>query len=365
MQNSPEQYLKHKTFVIHGTVVLEQKDSEDDDQPPKESEPRIVTRKPNVYIKNIPKNFIFTEYHKKNVKNVYINLAYQTECMRFPQYQCWNGIIEFENGETVDNIHVKIDAIVTPKCKLVLCPKCIQKFQINGYKMLCKDNQHNPYLDVSTSNENEWVIPNNGIFFLLEKGNYHSSWQAGTYLDPVTIENIKTAHNVIKKFNYYEHLEKNEMLLVFTTINEVTSITNAVWYQVESIHIPKIQQFIPIHAKINTAPRLNAATQLHERIHEYINPLSLGKRHIKYENRVVFVGDKTVQLVLKDSKIDTSLRNNIIFVKESGKYGLIMQDSGHLGNWGEESAPSNYGHIIFKMGKYTMSVINEGGFYMT
>ena len=263
------------------------------------------------------------------------------------------------------DVHVKVDAIVTPLCKLFLCPKCFEKFQINGYKMQCKNQQSTPYLYVLTSTENGWIMPRNGVFFLLEKGNYHSSWQTDDYLDPITLKNIKTAHNVIKKFNYYEHLEKNEMLLVFTKIYENSRIPNAVWSDVEHVYIPKTNQYIPIHCRIETAPKLNQDDQLHERIHEYINVKTLGPRLINYGETWIYIGDKTVNLVLQDAKSDTKLYKSIVFLKATGKRGLIMQDYGHLGDWGPESTPSSYQHTTFNIGRYTMSVINENGFYMT
>jgi len=385
--------LKHKKFIIHGTFVIEQENNEIEDQtdekdpqpksklsknsnkykpngdviytvaPPK-NYPKLTTTK-KTYIKNVAKNFKFTEYHTQNIKNIYINLTSQTECIGSPQYQCWNGILEFENQETVHDIHVKIDAIVTPRCKLMLCPKCFDKFQIKGYKMLCDNSQQNtPYLNVLTSTENMWLMPRNGVFFLLEKGNYHSSWQAGNYLNYVTLDNIKTAHNLIKKFNYYEHLEQDEMLLVFTKIYENTKISNAFWNAMTHVYIPKIRQYIPIHCKIETAPKLEAKTQLHERIHEYINQKALALRLINHGKTWFYTGEKTVNMVLQDLKSNNELSNSLVQLTETGKYGLIMQDHDHLGNWGVEAAPSSYHHVTFNIGKYTMSVINENGFYM-
>jgi hypothetical protein len=155
------------------------------------------------------------------------------------------------------------------------------------------------------------------------------------------------------------------MLLVITKIYEDPAISNAQWNNVQFVYIPKIQKYVALHAKIYTGPGQSAAIQLHERIHEYINPIHLKDRLVQYGDKVLYIGDKTVDMVLQDSKVNTELTSRIVFLRQTGKYGLIMQDGGHLGNWGKESCPSSYDQIdYFKRCKYTMSVINEGGYYI-
>ena len=397
IKKSPDiQYSQNaasKPLIFRGTFVLEQIQEDDRPQitlppytinprpvapstaPPRESRPvappTAPPREPRpVALPTVPpsvlENFIFTDYHKQNLRNLYIDLASQTECINFPQHQCWNGILEFENEERIDNVHVKVDAIVGPKCKLVLYPEGQQKFQINVYKMICEDEERSQSAHIYIPNEEEHtrLRPKNGFFFLLEKGNYHSAWQVGNYyLDPVTRKNIKSAQDVIKKINHYEHLETNEMLLVITKIYEDPAISNAHWNNVQFVYIPKIQKYVSLYAKIYTAPKLSAEVQLHERIHEYINPSQLKDRLVKYGDKVVYIGNKTVDMVLQDSNDEPT--NHIVFLRQTNKYGLIMQDGGHLGNWGKESCTSSYDQInYFKICKYTMSVINEGGYYI-
>lgn len=390
--NSLEKDLKPQKFVIHGTIVIEQEHRKKEDStdeknyPPKQHLPNtrkhifdgksivpqkeyreiIITEKP--YIKNILKSFKFTEDHKQNLNNIYIDLSSQTECMNFPVYQCWSSKLEFEN-EIIDNFHLKIDGIVTPDCKLILNSECTREQGIRCFKLTCTnnlENQKNLYVYTSNKDSKDWLQPQKGIFFMLEKGNYHSSWQVGSFLSPVTLENVKLAHNVIQKFNYYEHFSRDEFLLTFTKINEVTNIPNAFWTPVTQLYLQTIKEYIPLHSTIRTAAGLNAATQLHERVHEYINSGTIGPRFIQYGNRWVYTGSKTVDLVEKDSQFNTELSKSIVFLRETGKKGLLMQDHhGHLGNWGQGAASSSYHHTTFNIGKYTMSVINEQGFYIT
>ena len=321
-------------------------------------------------VKTVLPDFNFTELHKKTLKNVYINLAYQTECNNFMHFQCWNSKLEFEDGEIIDDIHVKIDGIVTPGCKLLLCPKCTQKYGIRGYKMVCDNNPYNPFLSFfpPTKNTHAWLMPRNGVFFMLEKGNYHSAWQENNFLGQTNRQNIKAAQDVIKKFNYCKHVPKDELLLVITKIHEVTNRSNALWFAEKSVNMVNEGEMIslPIHCYIHTGANLDAGIQLHERVHEYINPYSLHSKVVKYgDELLVYMGEKTVALVKEDAKIDHTLEKNIIFIPKLGKYGLILQDVGHLGNWGTDASPSSYHHqSTFKIGKYTMSVINESGYYM-
>jgi hypothetical protein len=150
-------------------------------------------------------------------------------------------------------------------------------------------------------------------------------------------------------------------------IQEISNKYNADWNVMEYIYVPNLKAYIPLHSKIQTGPTLSERTQLHERIHEYINSDNPKQQKIRNRDQTsyIYTGDKTVDLVLTDSKSDTKLYKSIVFMKETGKYGLIMQDDNHLGDWGPESAPSSYQHITFNIGKYTMSVVNELGYYMT
>jgi hypothetical protein len=54
-----------------------------------------------------------------------------------------------------------------------------------------------------------------------------------------------------------------------------------------------------------------------------------------------------------------------MFVNINGKYGLVMKDESHLGNWGVESTPSNYIRDNLYIGKYVISVMKEIGFGFT
>jgi len=359
---------KLQKFVTPHNFVIEQENIEKQDL----TENQLET----IDIKN---NFTFTEYHKQNLNNVYINLSYQTECTNFTSYQCWSSKLEFEN-ETIDNSYVAVDSIVTPNCRLILHNECTRKQGIKCFRMVCKDTLINKkYLDIYPVDRNSLhiMLPRNGIYFLLEKGNYHSSWQANSFLNPITLKSIKATQDVIKKFNYYEHFPNDELLLVFTTIHEKPNKydNKAHWLGIKYIYIPKIKQYIPIHCIIETRLDLSKKIHLHERIHEYINRAILGPKTIKYRNMWVYTGDKTFKLVAKDVKFYKKLSKSIIFLPKNGsasnatvkdgRYGLIIQDRGHLGNWGPGAAPSSYSQVSFNIGKYTMSIINENGFYMT
>ena len=385
IKDSPQKY------IIHGTFVIEQdsKINIEKEHQPKHKKPIVdITLKKPVHrknhpeitptqipnIKNISNSFKFTEYHKQNLNNIYINLAYQTECMGFTHYQCWSSKLEFEN-EIIDNFHVRIDGIVTPECKPILNRECTLNNGINCFRMICP----NKWLYVYTNNSDskDWLLPRKSTFFLLEKGNYHSSWQAATFLGPITLANIKFTQDVIKKINYYEHFSNSELLLTFSKIHENYNMTFiASWLPVQSIEVPKIKRYISLHSKIQTGPELKVIFLLHERVHEYINRVTLEPKLIKYEDQWVYTGNKTVDLVLKDSQSDTKLSKSLIFMRENGntksvdtieggKYGLIMQDRSHLGDWGPEAGASNYQHSISNIGKYTMSVINEFGYHIT
>jgi hypothetical protein len=322
------------------------------------------TQRPRVYDQNISKNFIISDHHKGNLNNVYINLAYQTECIHFENYQCWSSKLEFID-EIVENVHVHVDGIVTSKCELVLNKECTQQQGVRCFKMSC-DTKKYMYFYTHYKDSNGWMLPNGNVFFLLEKGNYHSSWQAPSYLSQINRENIRRAQTVIQKFNYYQHYPADQLLLVFTKIFQ-RNIPNAVWYPDQYVYISTLQAYVPLHAHIDSGPDLDAGTQLHERIHEYINPVASLKNMYRYSTDTwVYIGNKTVNLVLEDSKYDHTLSKNLIFLPNIQRYGLLMQDGGHLGDWGKESSPSNYKHqFIFRLGKYTMSVINEAGYYMT
>jgi len=328
-------------------------------------QPVSQTQKPHVYDKNISKNFKITNYHKNNLNNVYISLAHQTECIHAKNYQCWSSKLEFIN-EIVENVHVQVDGIVNSKCKVLLNKQCTEQQGVRCFKMSC-DTKKYLYFYTHYKNSQEWMLPNGDVFFLLEKGNYHSAWQASHfYLSEINREYIRLAHLEIHKFNYFEHYPMDQLLLVFTKIFE-KDIGNAVWYPDDHVYIKKLDLYIPIHAHIDTGPNKDEGIQLHERIHEYINSGTTGKHHmINYLDKFVYIGNKTVNLVLKDSQYDHTLSKQLVFLPKMQRYGLFMQDSGHLGNWGKESAPSNYGYqSVFRLGKYTMSVINEAGYYMT
>ena len=235
--------------------------------------------------------------------------------------------------------------------------------------MACNDNPQNPYLSFfpPTINSHAWLTPRNGVFFMLEKGNYHSSWQENNYLGHINRENIKAAQEVIKKFNYCKYIPKDELFLVFTKIDEVKNRTNAIWTSKRSVNMVNKGKIVslPMHCHIRTAPNLNTGTQLHERIHEYIHSGSIDPRVVYKGDQVIYMGEKTVALVKEDAKNDHTLHEKMIFIPSLGKYGLIMQDAGHLGNWGTDASPSSYHHqSTFKIGRYTMSVINESGYYM-
>jgi hypothetical protein len=235
--------------------------------------------------------------------------------------------------------------------------------------MACNHNPQNPYLSFfpPTINSHAWLTPRNGVFFMLEKGNYHSSWQENNYLGHINRENIKAAQEVIKKFNYCKYIPKDELFLVFTKIDEVTNRTNAIWTSKRSVNMVNEGKIVslPMHCHIRTAPNLNAGIQLHERIHEYIYPGSIDPRVVYKGDQVIYMGEKTVALVKEDAKNDHTLHEKMIFIPRLGKYGLIMQNAGHLGNWGTDASPSSYHHqSTFKIGRYTMSVINESGYYM-
>jgi len=387
---NPQKYVIYGTFVIEqdSIINIEEKDPEtyknpnikrpiiDDIFTPTthgQDYPEIVTtQKPN-----IKKIFKFTEYHKQNLNNVYINLTYQTECMGFPQSQCWSSKLEFEN-ETIDNFHVEVAGLFTPNCKIMLNTECTRKQGINCFRMECSNKWL--YVHSNSTDEKDWLLPRKSIFFLLKKGNYHSSWQASTLLNPSLLKNNKLVQDVMKKFNYYEHFPENQLLLTFTNVYEFpnkkffndkndlwynTTDYRAVWKDVKLLYINKIKNYICIHCKIEARPNVDTSDLLHERVHEYITSKFLGKRIINYRNLELYVGDKTVKLVAQDSKINKKLSKSIFLMRESGRYGLIMQDSNHLGNWGVESSASNYDNVFFNIGKYTMSIINELGYYMT
>jgi hypothetical protein len=332
-------------------------------------QPVPQTQKPYVYDQNISKDFKISDYHKINLNNVYISLAHQTGCRHHKNYQCWSSKLEFID-EIVENVHVKVDGIVSSECKVLLNKQCTEHQGVRCFKMSC-DIKKYLYFYTHYKDSQEWILPNGDVFFLLEKGNYHSAWQAAPfYLSDINRENIRLAHLEIRKFNYFEHYPMDQLLLVFTQIFE-KSINNAVWYPEKHVYVKKLGLYIPIHARIDTGPNKDEGIQLHERIHEYINSLTTGKNmispaHHMISDKFLYIGNKTVNLVLEDSQYDHTLSKQLVFIPKMQRYGLIMQDSGHLGNWGKESAPSNYGYqSVFRLGKYTMSVINEAGYYMT
>ena len=323
------------------------------------------TQKPYVYDQNISKDFKITDYHKINLNNVYISLAHQTGCIHHKNYQCWSSKLEFKD-EIVENVHVQVDGIVNSKCKVLLNKQCTEHQGVRCFKMSCDITKY-LYFYTHYKNSQGWMLPKGDVFFLLEKGNYHSAWQAApSYLSDINRENIRLAHLEIRKFNYFEHYPMDQLLLVFTQIFE-KSINNAVWYPEQHVYVKKLDLYIPIHARIDTGPNKDEGIQLHERIHEYINGITTGKHHmIRHLDKFVYIGNKTVNLVLEDSQYDHTLSKQLVFLPKMQRYGLLMQDNGHLGNWGKESAPSNYGYqSVFRLGKYTMSVINEAGYYMT
>jgi len=388
IKDSPQKYIIHGTCVIeHASIINTEKEDPPTHKKPHTNKPIVdvivkhVHRKDHSeisttqtpHIKNISNSFKFTEYHKQNLNNIYINLTYQTECMGSPQYQCWSSKLEFEN-ETIDNLHVKIDGLLTPDCKIMLNIECTRKEGINCFKMKCE----NKWLYVYSNNttEKDWILPQKGTFFLLEKGNYHSSWQTGTYFSPITLKNSKFAQDMIKKINYYEHFLENQLLLTFTKIHENHNMTfTSSWFPIKMMEVPplmaptssvpKIKRDISLHSKIQTGPKLDVVFLLHERVHEYINRVTLKQKCTRYEKQWVYTGDKTIDLVLKDSISDTELSKSLVFMNETGKYGLSMQDHAHLGDWGPGSGASNYQYSISNIGKYTMSVINEFGYYIT
>ena len=327
-------------------------------------QPVSQTQKPYVYDKNISKDFKITDYHRTNLNNVYISLAHQTECIHGKKYQCWSSKLEFID-EIVENVHVEVNGIVDSECKVLLNKQCTEQQGVRCFKMSCDTKKH-LYFYTHYKTSQDWILPKGDVFFLLEKGNYHSAWQAApSYLSEINREYIRLAQLEIQKFNYFEHYPMDQLLLVFTKIFE-KNIGNAVWYTDEYVYIKKIDLYIPIHAHIDTGPDKDEGIQLHERIHEYINSVTIKKRQTSHLDKFVYIGNKTVNLVLEDSQYDQALVRQLVFLPKMQRYGLLMQDGGHLGNWGKESAPSNYAYqSVFRLGKYTMSVINEAGYYMT
>ena len=176
----------------------------------------VPIEKRPVPVQTVSRNFQITDYHKKNLKNVYINLTNQIKCVNAEYYECWNSKLDFEN-EIVENVHVKIDAIVTPECEVLLHEECTRNQGIRCFRMVC-DKQKYLYFYTHHQNSNNWLLPKNNVFFLLKKGNYHSSWQAATYLSHVNRENMISTQALIQNINYFEYYPMDQLFLVFVKV---------------------------------------------------------------------------------------------------------------------------------------------------
>jgi hypothetical protein len=155
----------------------------------------------------------------------------------------------------------------------------------------------------------------------------------------------------------------NELYLTFTIVKTcVECLVNSNWKGlIEKSSGEVIKSRIRMNKK-----HYNIGFFLHERLHENINSRLLKKFLINRDSQKlppVYTGDRTVTLVIDDYN-SGKFNNSDMIVNINGKYGLVMQDAGHLGNWGVDSTPSSYKSIKNNLyiGKYLISVIGELGF---
>jgi hypothetical protein len=164
--------------------------------------------------------------------------------------------------------------------------------------------------------------------------------------------------------NIYSKFSINELYLTFTIVNSCNDCKSSSRKELQ--YIEKTSHVVKSKIEINTN-HFYLGIFLHERLHENINSNTTNLFLINRDSEKlppVYIGDRTVKLVMND--YNQKKNNNIdMFVNINGKYGLVMKDESHLGNWGVESTPSNYIRDNLYIGKYVISVMKEIGFGFT
>jgi hypothetical protein len=176
---------------------------------------------------------------------------------------------------------------------------------------------------------------------------------------------MEKTQEIIKKINIFSRFPMDELYLTFTTVNACNDkrlcTGSSFWKNLQKRENNYVTEAL---VRIDK-DHFYLGLFLHERIHEYINYENsfLIRRH---NLPPVYIGDKTVRLAIDDYNSGNFEYTNML-VQINGRYGLVMQDGAHLGNWGVGSTPSSYHHIRndFYIGKYVISVMEEIGYKFT
>jgi len=323
----------------------------------------ILINKTNIHGEIIPQQLLNNVVSNINTyKSVllFIDLNEQTKCSFNNNLQCWKGTLI--NNFQKQNIFIPVTLLMKNCLAIkVECPSYSTSLQC--FKRIClhKEQLHNI---VIYYNNNQIIKQSStvDIIFELNYGNFHSSWQNDVFnsLDLEQHNAMENVQNIIKDVNFFSKIPFNELHLSYTLIEKCNCGGTSTWYS----FLKKEKTHYNIESKIKID--INHRTQdlfLHERVHEFINSRTLADFTFKSLNDLIYNGVKTVNMAITDF-------NNRLFQHElfqaikinNTQYGLLLQDNGHLGNWGKESSPSNYYQVNSFLGKYTLSVMKEIGF---
>jgi hypothetical protein len=292
-----------------------------------------------------------------------ISLRKQHKCMTNKKIQCWDALLIENENEKKESVEIPVFFIMNGECT-AFKDKCPRKTEDDAvcFKRLC--NKTSPFI-LKTKNNNSVIINLNKIYFENYEGNYHSSWQhdLSNPLKYKQYEAMEKTQEVIKTLNIYTKFSMNELYLTFTIVKTcVECLVNSNW---KGLIEKSSGEIIKSRIRMNKK-HYNIGLFLHERLHENINSRLLKKFLINRDSEKlppVYTGNRTVALVIDDYN-SGKFNNSDMIVNINGKVGLVMQDAGHLGNWGVESTPSSYKSIKNNLyiGKYLISVIEEIGF---
>ena len=247
--------------------------------------------------------------------------------------------------------------------------KCPRQTEDNAacFKRVCKKSSS--FILINKNNKPDWTNPDE-VYFENYEGNYHSSWQhdLSKPIKDNQYLNMEQVQEVMKKVNINSNYPMNELILTFNIVGSCIDNFNCDGYSTYLITEYKDQTYTQVAKSVIKIDKNHflLGLLLHERIHEFINPVTLRKFMIKRNSLPpVYIGDRTVELIMNDyNSRNLQLNINNIIVNINGRYGLVLQDAGHLGNWGIESSPSSYNHVrnTLFIGKYAISVMKEAGY---